>query len=130
MHRLIDREGPRCLYCHTECDIKLDGIPQSNKNMVAFNVEVLTCRKCKEVFEIHWWEEDPIEIADFVFTCKKIAVLYKYDGMYAGFHVGNRSNLWPNIFKIIDTVDVPPFKVDFSDKKKLYKKLRTYLVFS
>jgi hypothetical protein len=130
MHELIDREDPRCLYCKSECDIQLDGLPVSPRNAIAFNVDILTCRKCKEVFEIHSWENDPTEIADFVFSCKTISVMNKYDGMYQGFHIGPRSNLWPSIFNVNNSTRVPPFAVDFSDKKKLFAKLKTYLVFS
>ncbi len=132
LHELVDRDVPKCLYCHSQCDFKMEGRPSSLANPDPYFIEILTCTKCKEVFEIHGWE-DTGQINDFVFSCKDIVVINKYpqpSGTAVGFNIGNRSNLWPGMFSGDLTVNVPAFVVDFSDKKKLHKKLKTYLVFS
>jgi hypothetical protein len=110
------------------CDVKLDGTAITPINTVSRNIEILTCVKCKEVFEIHWWED--CDIDSFVFSCKDIAVLCVYDGQYAGFHIGNIKNLWPSRHTQDDSIDIPFFEIDFSYKKILHEKLKTYLVFS
>lgn len=134
LHELINKEEPKCLYCKTLCDFKMDGRASTPANPDAYYVEILTCtnKKCKEVFEIHGWE-DTGEITDFVFSCKNIVIINKYpqlSGIAVGFNIGDKSNLWPKMFGGRVTINVPLFQVDFSDKKKLYKKLKTYLVFS
>ena len=128
LHELIDREDPRCLYCKSECDIKLDGTGISNSNTLVYNVEILTCRKCEEKFEIYWW--DDCDVSSFSFSCKDLAVLSTYDGKLAGLHVAHKKYMWPDYLRQADSVDIPPFNIDFSDKKKLHKKLKTYLLFS
>lgn len=132
LHELINREDPRCLYCNYKCDFKMDGRASTVANPDSYFVEILTCIKCKEIFEIHGWD-DTAQITDFVFTCKKIVVLNKYpqsSGVAVGFNIGNRTNLWPQMFGGDATINVAPFDIDFSDKNKLHKKLKTYLVFS
>jgi len=128
MHELIDREDPRCLYCKSDCDIQLGyGFLAATPS---YNVDILTCRKCNERFEIHWLGDiDPTQITAFVFTCKKWVVFFKYD---AGFSIGGKELLWGNKspHPTSELKYILPFEVDFSDKKKLQKKLKTYLTFS
>lgn len=124
-HKLIDQEEPRCLYCNSECDIHLDGFAAASPS---YNVDLLTCRKCNEQFEIHWLGDiDPIKVVSFVFTCKNLAVCYDYE---KGFYVGGQEVLWKTQKSALALSLIEPFDVDFSDKKKLYKRLKTCLVFS
>lgn len=124
MHELIDRDDPRCLYCNNEVDLKLDGMGVA---LATYEVQILKCRKCKEQFEIHEsGVGNDTKIVAFVFTCKKIAIFYKYD---EGFMIGNHDLLWSNR-SVNGHPWIIPFTIDFSDKKKLHKKLKTYLVFS
>lgn len=125
-HELIDRDNPRCLYCQSDFDIKLDSDGRT------YSVEILTCRKCCEVFEIHS-EEDPItysKILAFVFSCNKIYVRHSYEEDV--FHIGN----FRMQFKFRNKggagkyTTIPSFNIDFSDKEKIFNKLKTYLVFS
>lgn len=134
MHELIDREDPRCLYCQSECDFKLEHRPDIiTLPPDTYYVEILTCIKCKEIFEIHGYEDELTKITKFVFTCKNIVVINQYpqpSGIMVGFNIGDKSNLWPKTFSGHKTINIPTFEVNFSDKKKLHKKLKTYLVFS
>lgn len=128
-HKLIDREEPRCLYCNSECDIHLDGFAAATPS---YNVDILTCRKCNENFEIYWLGDiEPIQTISFIFTCKDVAVRYDYD---TGFLIGGHELLWKSTSRMkkstLNAAPVEPFDVDFSDKKKLYKRLKTCLVFS
>ncbi len=143
LHELIDREDPRCLYCNSDCDLKQDGIPMSmSSTNHTYEVQILTCRNCQEIFEIHWYETDQqvTQYYGFVFTCKDLLVfnmylMKPYEDLDGAFCLGKRSkNLWkhhknkPANFPFRPRI--PPFPVDFSDKEKLYEKLKTYLVFS
>lgn len=127
MHELIDREDPKCLYCQSDFDIKLESDSSVSLNPV-YNIEILTCQKCKEVFQIYWWDDNDVD--SFQFSCKEIVVLHTYDGLYKGFHIGDKRALRPSHMQRNESVSVPEFFVDFSDKKKLHKKLKTYLIFS
>lgn len=96
-----------------------------------FECQILKCPKCKETFEIHWTESEDNETQfwAFIFTCKKITVLHHYK---TGFSMGGKELLTKEEYYIPQkgTEYIPEFYVDFSDKKKLHKKLKTYLVFS
>lgn len=141
MHELIDREDPRCLYCNSDCDLKQDGIPISTWNPAGniYECQTLTCRKCKEVFEIHWYDhQGSIFYSAFGFTCKEMFVLDLYprpndnppEGMM---FITTRKHLYsddPRKSPMRSKSRIPPFLVDFSDKNKLYEKLKTYLIFS
>lgn len=134
LHELIDREDPKCLYCRVRCDLKVTGRNSSVAQPDPYTIEILTCTniKCQEIFEIHSWDDDQ-RVSDFVFTCKDIVVINKYpqpSGTAVGFNIGDKSNLWPKMFSGHITTNIPPFKIDFSNKNKLYNKLKTYLVFS
>lgn len=135
-HELIDKENPKCLFCKSECDIKLDGLTKTSITTINFNVEILTCRSCNEVFEIY--SEDDM-IGDLVYTafqfsCEDICVLYDYDKSV--YIISKPNMLWENLGKSPTTrtlapeIKTPPFEIDFSNKKKLYKKLKTYVTFS
>lgn len=131
MHELIDREDPKCLYCNSECDLSLDG---NGIGLVSYEIQMLKCRKCGEQFEIHETSHGNASMYKaFVFTCKNLVVFNEYG---SGFRIGDTDLLWSKDVSARawktpdDPVWIVPFEVDFSDKKKLYKKLKTYLVFS
>jgi hypothetical protein len=130
LHELIDREKPSCLYCRGEFDIKQDGFFPGGITSLTYEVQMLTCRKCDEVFEIHWVDDaGQLTWSGFVFTCNEVVVFHSYA---SGFYIGGIELLYQNWVGASAKLEncVPEFKVDFSDKKKLYKKLKTYLVFS
>jgi len=134
-HELVDPEDPRCLYCNFFCDVELKGewIARSSNR---YDVEVLTCRKCKEIFEIHSIQtvDGETSINTFVFTCGDYCIQHVYAGKT--FWVGGHGLLYNSLDNQMathseePTVKLPAFYVDFSDKEKLSEKLRTYLVFS
>lgn len=139
MHELIDREDPRCLYCHSECDIEQDGTSISlYSSGDTYECQILTCRKCKEVFEIHWYDHSgDIFYHAFLFTCKELTVFDFYPrptDMEEHFAIGTRDQLYkqwkddPRNFPRKNRV--PAFPVDFFNKRALHKKLKTYLTFS
>lgn len=126
LHELIDREEPKCLYCNSLCDYRLDGF---GVGLVSHDVDILTCQKCKEIFEVHTTTNAAGEatIDGMSFSCKDLVVVCSYEYGYA---IGGKEYLYPmwstnNSYQYLE-----PFPVDFSNKKKLYKKLKTYLVFS
>jgi hypothetical protein len=138
LHELIDRENPKCLYCDTEFgsirqigDVMLAPIGSSAFGM-RLEAQILKCQKCHEIFEIHWTETQKNETTYqiFVFTCNGIVVVNWYQ---FGFVLGSEELLCAEEYytpSVKKENFIPEFPVDFSDKKKLHKKLKTYLVFS
>lgn len=121
LHELIDRDDPKCLYCHSGIvyELKSEWLPNSS---LKADAEILTCQKCKEVFKIHSLQgaDGVTEYTGMTFSCKSYRVFNSYIESY---------------FSIFDDkgkhiVSIPSFMVDFSDKDKLYEKLKTYLIFS
>jgi len=134
-HEIIDRDDPRCPYCQGDFDLDMKGewIARSQNR---YDVEVLTCQKCKEKVEIHSIQtiDGETVINTFTFTCKDLCILHVYAGKT--FWIGGLSLLYDSLDNQMATsatepmVKLPAFDVDFSDKEKLWKKLKTYLVFS
>jgi len=130
LHELIDREEPKCLYCKSDVDLSMSSIgwPQ-------YHVDSLTCKnkKCKAVFEVHAYE-DLDNIVAFTFTCKDLCIRNNYaSGVAVGtVLIGAHDLLYSKrgiSAKYIE-LGTDSLSFDFSDKKKLYKKLKTYIVFS
>jgi hypothetical protein len=131
MHELIDREDPRCLYCNSRCDIEQDGGFVAGMISLMQEVQILKCFNCKEKFEVHWIDDaGTVTYLEFVFSCKDIVVVNRY--AENNFYIVDKKHLYnskrPSGLPV--TNPIPQFTVDFSDKKKLYEKLRTYRVFS
>lgn len=121
MHELIDREDPKCLYCHSECDYTMSGRGVTSRTQA----EVLDCRSCKERFIIHSTDfNNETQYTAFFFTCKKFLVAVQYSSNQYAIHKMKAKMIG------VEPVMVPPFSVDFSDKKALHKKLKTYVTFS
>jgi hypothetical protein len=119
----------KCLYCGGRFDTFSESI-----GFPSYIVDIFTCTSCKEVFEIHSLDE-VYNVLGFLFTCKDICVFeFKVDNR-AGFILGgqelrHKNGINPLFGPTDHSVIVNCFDIDFSDKEKLYKKLRTYLVFS
>lgn len=129
MHELIDNEYPRCLYCQNDCVVGYSG--EKAPMGCTVNVETLTCFECPAVFEIHSIQSSDGETSytSFVFTCKSLCVVNNYSS--STFRIGDRDLLWGEVRQHPKTpVDTEVFEVDFSDKNKLYDKLKLYLTFS
>lgn len=132
LHELIDKDEPRCLYCNSNFDLNAMSISSSSGSslrhlnpaaiMTRYDTETLYCIDCKETFKIHSHQNDDGETTytGFTFTCKGYNVFFSYIESY--FDI---SELKGNHITAI-----PSFDPDFSDKDKLYEKLKTYLVFS
>jgi hypothetical protein len=84
--------------------------------------ESLHCTSCKETFVINWIQspEGETNYVGFDFTCVNRIISIKYAEDH--FELKN----WGGKCMVV----VPPFEVDFSDKKKLQEKLQTYVIFS
>lgn len=123
LHELVDREDPKCLYCGKQCEVSLEGTRLSGSNLIEDH-DILLCRSlnCRERFRIDSIQhpDGETEFVGFHFTCKGYLINYKYDEKE--FEIADRSR------KRICVC--PPFEVDFSDKNKLYEKIKTYIVFS
>jgi hypothetical protein len=121
MHELIDPKDPVCLYCNGPCDIALDDRFLSSSTTI-YDTEILTCQDCNEKFSIASFQNEKGETTymAFSFTCKKYQVVFLY--------ADESFDLYTRRGKHI--VTLPPFQVNFSDKKKLFEKLKTYVIFS
>jgi DNA-directed RNA polymerase subunit RPC12/RpoP len=120
-HELIDKNEPKCLYCNSEIfyELKSDWLPNTSLKV---DSEIITCHKCKEEFKIHSLQgsDGVTEYTGFTFTCKSYCVFFNYIESY--FDISDKKGK--------HIVAIPSFTVDFSDKNKLYDKLKTYLIFS
>jgi hypothetical protein len=121
MHELINMDNPRCLYC--EGDIDFSHTSSSDlANGTRSDVEALTCRFCEERFLIYYSQNSIGETkhTGFAFSCNDCFISYNYN--LCNFSIFDQHR-W-----FITTI--PYFTIDFSDKNKLYNKLKIYLVFS
>lgn len=121
LHELIDREEPRCLYCNSYTDINFVSERPPRTSLV-LEKEELTCSKCGEFFIIHYIQNSlaETEYDGFTFTCNDYSVYYNYIESYFDISDLNKKHI----------TAIPAFEVNFSDKEKLYNKLKTYLIFS
>jgi len=131
LHELIDRDVPRCLYCDVDFDMNAMSIRSSSgyvayklgqANIARSDTETLYCVDCKEKFEIHSSQSDEGETtySGFTFTCKGFEVFVDYI----------KSTIDISDLKGEYHTALPVFNPDFSDRDKLYEKLKTYIVFS
>lgn len=135
LHELIDRESPKCLYCNTECNIGKDG-EFIMRGSESYDVDLLTCRSCNEVFEIHSMQhaDGTTEYNAFLFSCKELCIFCSY--ITNEFYIGNHRDMpYAGYYDLILQAKrwktcLPSFEVDFSNKDKLYEKIKTYLLFS
>jgi len=137
LHQLIDQEDPRCLYCHSECDIQLIGNAVNIASNDNYEVAILHCRYslCQEIFEIHSLQkaDGETDYLGFTFTCKDFCVHHRY--IKETFQIGDSGLLFGGVNSLIGidikyNTFVPQFVVDFSDKDKLEAKIKTYRLFS
>lgn len=133
MHELIDQEDPKCLYCGGQCSISLEGYKAPLG--CSDDREILTCNLCGEVFTIFSMQSSEGETSyyAFSFSCKDITVIYSYNDKKFGLFCHKKTE--PMIDEDGSIEDTSPtkvsvFKVDFSDKNKLYNKLKIYALFS
>lgn len=112
-----------CPYCHGNFFVN----SQNEQIAVStYTVDTYLCEQCSEVFEIH--KNDDVE-ESFLFSCNGIYVRYVF--MLNCFFITKNANLlFSKLGLVISTSEIPAFIIDFSDKEKLYNKLRTYLLFS
>jgi hypothetical protein len=132
MHELIDQNEPKCLYCNADFDTNAMSIKSSSGSSMAhlipvksfltrYDIETLYCVDCKEKFQIHSNQNDEGETTytGFTFTCNTFEVFFNYIESYFGISKNGKH-----------IIAIPSFQADFSDKKKLLEKLKTYIVFS
>lgn len=120
LHESIDPNEPKCLYCNSDVDTGLSSEYLMNTGIRA-DVETLTCKKCKEVFEIHSTQglDGTTVIGGFAFSCKRLRIFHNYAEPH--FEISKGLGL---------VIRIPEFPIDFSNKKKLHEKLKTYIIFS
>lgn len=121
MHELIDREYPVCLYCGKRGEVFFSGsaIPSS---ALTIEHESLQCISCKETFTINSIQNSNGETnyTGFDLSCNEYIIGISYTENY--YEIRDDSGNY--------IVTLPPFKIDFSDKEKLYQKIKTYVLFS
>jgi len=93
----------KCVYCNSQC---MD------------TGSFWKCNKCSEqyIFNDYWGKS-------ITFTCKEFYINHYMEDEKL-FSVKNREK------PLSDWVAIPAFNIDFTDKDKLYKKIKTYLLMS
>lgn len=108
----INYNRPECLYCKSICEAESGG-------EAAMVVTSYDCKSCGDYFSI-------ISIAgskELQFTCKEYCLLYQEGDSH--FEIYNTD--WASHE---DKVPIPMFDIDFSNRERLYEKLKTYLIFA
>lgn len=124
LHELIDREDPKCLYCNSDLSLRMDG---TSAGSLTYDVETLSCSKCLEKFQIFSTAlHSNTEYTSFLFSCIDICVSDEYSSNEL--YIGDLRLMWPSVTS--KYISVPKFRIDFSDKKHLYLKLKKYFVIS
>lgn len=117
-HTVINEDNPYCFYCKSECYIKVSSTYSSIDNFTSFN-----CKFCNERFVIYNLHNYDELVSSFEFTCKDFSVhIYYITENFSLRKLNYKEKIWIN--------DLHNVKFDFSDKEKLYNKLKTYLMFS
>lgn len=104
----INQDKPNCLYCGTLCTYTESSIDDNNFQ----GVESYFCDFCKERFVNFKFTLDNTSLY-FTFSCKLITV-----------------TVHPDCIIIGKDINCPLVSFDFSDKDKLFNKLKTYMIFS
>ena len=123
LENISDLLSHHCPYCRG--DFVMDGSGEHAYGpAVTHLVDTYTCVECSEVFEIH--QEDQ-ENVSFLFSCNGIYVRYLVDRLLVS--TDNKLQ-YKKLGMMAPHIVIPHFPIDFADKDKLTKKLRTYLLFS
>ena len=116
LHNLIDIDNPICLYCKSYCDIF-----QNATEYPPLVSNTYTCQKCKEKFIIYFVDGSEIKFTGFQFTCNEYDVWLSYKEKK--FAIKKKDTP-------ADRMWVPYFDFNFSEKDKLYQKLKVYVLFA
>lgn len=110
-----------CPYCQGDFKLSCEGEHISQGNQVF--TDSYSCTECAETFVINRVNE---ELTSFQFTCNKlwISICIEQNKLQMSV-LQNETDGGP-----IPYIEMPAFIPDFSDKDKLFNKLRTYLIFS
>jgi hypothetical protein len=123
MESPICLEDPHCLYCHGECETKVHTHRPSTGRI--YTDYIFYCNPCKEMYEV-LSEGNEEYVYGFSFTCNDISVFNSENETFdiTGTDLSQDGN------GNGQSLSIHFFKIDFSNKIKLYQKLKTYLVFS
>lgn len=102
-------EIDKCLYCSSDLEIQYKNWQDSVGDTI------LKCNSCGE--EIRFYNFLSVKVV--LVSCKDLFIICDFSDVY---QVANAS-------LTSKTVEIPIFDVNFSDKEKLYSKLKTYLTF-
>lgn len=107
----INYNRPECLYCKSICESDSGG-------EAAMSMTTYDCKSCGDYFMI-------ISVSntkELQFTCKEFCIFYtKGDSYFEIYNTNGTSHE--------DWVRIPMFDINFSDRERLYEKLKTYLIF-
>ncbi len=129
LHELIDPNEPKCLYCNQEFLDSATSLRSGRYSghgvytpMTRYDAETFYCVDCKETFEIHSLQgsDGYTTYTGFSFTCKGYNIFNNYIEKY--FDISDKKG------KHITAI--PEFPANFSSRKKLHEKLKTYILFS
>lgn len=124
---LLDRENPTCVFCQVPCVFSSRSIADQPDILTT---DTYSCLTCNATFHVYSQDVFPslfdaakskLVSYDFRFTCYELVLWYGDNPEH--YLLGNKH-------KNIHWLKIPIFTMDFSDKNKLYSKLKTYLLFS
>lgn len=106
-----------CFYCQGDFSVSCKGEHYAPGNQTFTDTYI--CTECAETFVVYSLND---ELTAFQFTCNNIWIYIFIE----------QNKLHMNVLDVesAPSVEMPAFVPDFSDKDKLFNKLRTYLIFS
>lgn len=108
----IDIEDPFCFFCKKS----LTAMYGQGEGLLY--TDEFFCSSCQEEYSYIYLDDKLIK---FTITCFGLRIILDLENNQCGIKSAtqNRKVIW-----------VPPFKIDFSNKENLLKKLNNYLIFS
>lgn len=112
--KLVNIDDAICPYCKSHCNINSQSIDNFE-----IHYDTYHCVSCNELYSLSF-------VADicynFQVSCKELLVTLSRRP--DGFRISRGSEIR------LGGKNIPLFQIDFSDKEKLYFKLKTYILFS
>ena len=107
----INVNCPTCLYCHEQCSKTYE-----NTSFIKYK-----CQICNEIIILYGTIDVNFSCLDFLIN----TTLFEND-----FKIEKCEDIQNKKYISSDKwISIPQFEIDFSNKEKLYNKLKTYMVF-
>jgi len=119
----ITIDNPNCLYCNSLCEVSARSEWDIPTQSFTEDITIFNCTSCGEKFKIY--DE---YVRSFLFTCKDLMVHIFYET--ENFNISALNSKLVQSENAVWINDLDNVNFDFSNKEKMHKKLKNYLIFS